>query len=189
MISNNWQAIRDHYALLMPEIMDSKPWGYGIGAYEWDGKDMIYMTPIEWAMWQDIRCTGLVMYPQFPVAGFFVDFGNPVAKVAIECDGAMWHDPVLDAKRDEILQKHGWRVYRMTGRDCNKIGGEDEDGHCTPSPAEALCMEIGERHKMISRFADKDDSISEWVDMREACKLMLETLHERIARAKYLGIR
>lgn len=188
MISNNWQAIRDHYALLMPEIIDSKPWGYGIGAYEWDGKDMIHMTPIEWAVWQDIRCTGLVMYPQFPVAGFFVDFGNPVAKVAIECDGAMWHDPALDAKRDAILAKHGWTVYRMTGSDCNKTCSEDEDGRYIPSPAEKLCCIIGERHQMAPRFADKDDSIAEWVDMREACKLMMKTLRKRVERAKMLGI-
>lgn len=189
MVSNDWKAIRQHYALYEPEIMDSKPWGYGIDPYAWDGQEMIYMTPIEWAMWQDIRCTGLVMYPQYPVAGFFVDFGNPVAKVAIECDGAMWHDPVLDAKRDAALAKHGWTVYRMSGRDCKKTCGEDEDGNYIRSPAEELCWMIGERHQMMPKFADKDDSIGEWVDMRESCRLMLETLQRRMERAKMLGIR
>lgn len=38
MASNNWKAIRQHYMLYEPEIMDSKPWGYGIDPYAWRAK-------------------------------------------------------------------------------------------------------------------------------------------------------
>jgi hypothetical protein len=41
----------------------------------------------------------LVLYPQYPVGRYFVDFGNPVHKVAIECDGARWHSYRRDGAR------------------------------------------------------------------------------------------
>lgn len=75
-------------------------------------------TPIEMAAWQDIRAAGLPLWPQLPVARFFVDFGNPVAKIALECDGQRWHDPVKDAARDRELFDMGWRVYRAPGWRC-----------------------------------------------------------------------
>lgn len=83
------------------------------------------MTPIESAIWQDIRQMGLPLWPQLPVGRVFVDFGNPVKRVAVECDGAAWHDAAKDAKRDAYLGEMGWRVYRITGRDCRTDEGSD----------------------------------------------------------------
>lgn len=77
-------------------------------------------TPIEYDAWCEIRCAGLPMWPQFPVGKYFVDFGNPVAKVALECDGKAYHDPVKDAERDRILGEMGWRVFRASGSRCYK---------------------------------------------------------------------
>lgn len=77
-------------------------------------------TPIEASLWTDIRVRGLALWPQLPVGKFFVDFGNPVAKVAVECDGAAWHDPVKDAARDRILAEQGWTVYRVPGWMCKR---------------------------------------------------------------------
>lgn len=77
-------------------------------------------TPIEFSMWQDIRGMGLDLWPQLPVGRFFVDFGNPVAKVAVECDGRQWHlDQEKDAARDAELERMGWKVYRVPGWQCN----------------------------------------------------------------------
>ena len=93
-------------------------------AYSWS--EVIHMTPIEANFWEHLRAAGGVMYPQYPVAGFFVDFANPVAKVIVECDGKAFHtDKAKDAARDEKLALLGWTVYRLTGRQCN--GDFDEE--------------------------------------------------------------
>jgi very-short-patch-repair endonuclease len=122
---NNWQAIRKFYKENAEEIMSTPEHLYGVDPYWWE--DFIEMTPIEKSMWCDIRCSGVVMYPQLPVGKFFVDFGNPRLKIAIECDGKQWHDPKKDAERDAILKKLGWTIYRFTGSECIKTGNEFED--------------------------------------------------------------
>lgn len=75
-------------------------------------------TPIEAAVWAAIRQHGLRLYPQYPVGRFFVDFGDPWRRVAVECDGRAFHDPVRDAARDKALRALGWHVVRLPGRDC-----------------------------------------------------------------------
>lgn len=95
---------------------------YGIA--DW----VMIFTPIEAAAWSDIRAAGLPLWPQLPVGKFFVDFGNPVAKVALECDGAAWHqDTSKDEARDRELRKMGWRIYRATGRVCKVDFERPED--------------------------------------------------------------
>lgn len=78
-------------------------------------------TPIEMAAWVEIRGAGLSMWPQFPVGRFFVDFGNPVAKIALECDGKAFHDPKKDAERDQTLNDMGWVVIRAPGWRCSRV--------------------------------------------------------------------
>jgi hypothetical protein len=75
------------------------------------------------------------LWPQLPVDRFFVDFGNPIAKVALECDGAQWHDEAKDARRDAILHELGWKVWRAPGWRCNR-GMERPDDFPEWSPEE-----------------------------------------------------
>lgn len=151
---NSWQELRNHYARHHDEIMSAPAWGYGIDPYAWDdGKGWVWMTPIETAIWHDIRCVDIVMYPQYPACGFFLDFANPVAKVAIECDGRAFHDSAIDRERDRILGLDGWKVYRMTGRECLLDGEDDERGKYQLSPGEILCRKLGEECKIGSRWA------------------------------------
>jgi hypothetical protein len=99
--------------------------------YLWDSEGGIKLTPIESALWHDIRAEDLVLYPQYPVGRFFVDFGNPVWKVSIECDGMAWHrDVERDAKRQAEIERMGWKVYRAAGRLCltDIAETEDDDG-------------------------------------------------------------
>lgn len=153
-LQNHWDAIRSHYELNRWAIMEAPRHQYGIDPYEWDmGLGIIHMTPIERAIWCDIRNTGIVMYPQWPACGFFMDFANPVAKVAIECDGREFHDPEEDAKRDAGLAFFGWKVFRMKGSDCLRDGTEDESGHYQPSPGELLCNQLARDFKISPRFA------------------------------------
>ena len=115
---NRWGAIKNFYAVNEKTIMESPSWDWAIPPYSWDDVTGL-MTPIEDALWHDIREANAVFYPQWPVAGFFVDFANPVAKVALECDGREFHkDKAKDAARDAKLAELGWSVYRFPGWLC-----------------------------------------------------------------------
>jgi len=76
-------------------------------------------TPIEAEVWRDIRSFGLDFLPQYPVGRFYADFADPARKIVIECDGEAFHrDQMKDAKRDDFMRSQGWRVFRLTGREC-----------------------------------------------------------------------
>lgn len=126
-MAHNWQLIREFYAMATPQLMNAPTNEWAIDPYAWD-TGLIHMTPIERWLWHDIRAVDLVVYPQYPVEGFFVDFANPKAKVAIECDGeAYHHDKEKDAARDKKLRDAGWCVYRISGKDCRDgVDSENE---------------------------------------------------------------
>ena len=144
-------AIKAHYAS-RAHCVGASASEWGIDAYAWDDtRSGIFLTPIELALWHDIRAENAVMYPQYPVGPFFVDFGNPAAKVAIECDGKRWHiDKKKDAARDRELNLMGWTVYRITGRDCisdtEEVEDEDDELTVTLSPARRFVQMVCDRH-------------------------------------------
>lgn len=130
------QALRDFYADAHDEIMAAEPHEWGIDTYEVDWIKVF--TPIERALWHDIRSEGAVLYPQNPVGRYFADFCNPKAGVIIECDGRAWHaDKKKDKARDAELRALGFKTYRIRGTDCFSEPLETEDGI---EPGEALCF-------------------------------------------------
>lgn len=136
------RSLREFYRLALPEITEAGRSKWGIDPYEVDW--LRVFTPIEESLWHDIRAAGMVMYPQFPVLGFFVDFGNPVAKVAIECDGAAFHqDKQKDHERQRAIQAAGWSIYRISGRDC-KTDCDPETGE--PGAAGRFIRDIADDH-------------------------------------------
>ncbi len=76
--------------------------------------------------------------PQTKIRGYRADFtltnipNVPLLNVAIELDGQAFHSTseqrTLDAYRDRVLMKAGWRVIRFTGSeiygDCNRCVDE-----------------------------------------------------------------
>lgn len=82
---------------------------------------LIEFSPIENNVWSDIRGSAIPFYPQIPVAGYFLDFACPMKKMAIECDGAEFHDADKDAARDEELGRLGWTVFRLKGHECKRL--------------------------------------------------------------------
>lgn len=134
MVQNDWNAIRAFYVALNPLILAEKKNEWATDAYCWDeGEKIIFFTPIENWLWADIRQCGAVLYPQYPVLNFFVDFANPVAKVAIECDGAAYHqDKAKDESRDKRLTDAGWTVYRISGKHCRLECDEDTGAPSLP---------------------------------------------------------
>lgn len=134
------------YRNAMDEIAKAGSCEWGIDPYEVDW--IRVFTPIEAALWHDIRAENVVMYPQFPIKGYFVDFANPVAAVCIECDGARWHaDTAKDEARQRVIERFGWTVYRISGRDC-KSDSDAETG--APGAATQFIRQIAANHR-ISR--------------------------------------
>ena len=137
-------AIRQFYGMADADIKRAGAAEWGMDTYEVDW--LMLFTPIENALWYDIRMAGAVLYPQYPVLNYFVDFGNPVAKVAIECDGAAFHqDTERDATRQRAIEAAGWTVYRITGRDCKTDFDEQER---TAGAARQLINEVVQRHRI-----------------------------------------
>lgn len=99
---------------------------YSIGITWWG-----IFTPIENNAWDDIRFLGLPLYPQYPIGKYFVDFGDPFHRIAIEIDGAQWHkNKEKDEKRDNSIRKLGWQIYRIPGGKTFKTSEDfrNEDG-------------------------------------------------------------
>lgn len=143
---NKWVSIRAHYKKHATAILAERRDEWAIDPYSWGDFDsaIIFLTPIEEWFWADARTADLILYPQYPVGGFFVDFANPVAKVAIECDGAAFHaDKAKDLARDQELSRLGWTVYRITGADCRK---DFDEVTMQPSGSASLCRRIGLLH-------------------------------------------
>ena len=76
------------------------------------------MSPIEAQLYEAMRAEGLSPIPQFCISGYFVDFAFPDVGVAVEADGAAYHEGARlqrDHKRDWILRRTGWTVKRFHG--------------------------------------------------------------------------
>lgn len=161
-ITNDWNAIRSFYAEITPLIMAEEKNEWALGAYCWEERPMIFQTPIENWLWHDIRACDAVLYPQYPVLNFFVDFANPKAMVAVECDGAAYHqNKAKDAERDRRLELAGWTVYRISGSDCRKDSDPDTGA---PSVGHQFIQAICDIHGISRQTAVRSD---EWSHVRE----------------------
>lgn len=121
MIQPPFSEIKEHYEWFTPKIMEAQSkhirrWVSPYCHIRWE----LYFTPIEEWTWMALRSFGKApFYPQYPVQNYFLDFGNPFTKIAIECDGKEFHkDKQRDKIRDKNLYKDGWIVYRISGSDC-----------------------------------------------------------------------
>lgn len=144
-LQNNWKDVRALYAKLTHRIMETPKNEWADDPYFWEG--VVHMTPIENWFWADIRQCDAVLYPQYPVRNFFVDFANPKAKVAIECDGYAFHkDKAKDIARDRLLIGHGWSVHRISGSDCHK-DSDPETGN--PGASLKFIQRIASSHGIL----------------------------------------
>ena len=141
---NQYEAAKYFYATHTPLIMAAPRNEWASDAYAWDR--FISMTPIEAWLWGDIREANAVFYPQYPVGRFFVDFANPVAKVAIECDGKAYHQDVeKDMARQREIEAMGWRVYRISGKQCRTDFDEETR---EPGYARQFIDRIADQHRL-----------------------------------------
>jgi REase_MTES_1575 len=154
----DWSRIARYYAKHNAVILAAGPNAWGLDPYQWEFEGEIKLSPIERMFWFDVRACGVVLYPQYPVGRFFVDFANPAARVAVECDGAAYHqDPERDGERQAEIEAMGWLVLRIVGSDCYRDDSlrVDESGRSTysGSPGRDLLKAVCERRDIrISRF-------------------------------------
>ena len=116
-LGTHFHAIRHNYIELAQRVCE------GLETWERSERNLIapwhlLMTPIEMAVWEEIRKHGLPFWPQYPAGRYFLDFACPVACVGIECDGLEFHDKAKDAVRDAALARLGWTIYRVPGWQC-----------------------------------------------------------------------
>ena len=72
------------------------------------------MTPIEKNIWELFRENGIIIYPQYPVLNYFIDFADPIKKIWIEVDGHDYHlDKDKDKRRELELNNQWWQIYRI----------------------------------------------------------------------------
>ena len=115
-ITDKWGFFRQLYMENIPFIMevskkDKTRWS-NIYLLNWRK----YLSPIERIAWDSIRTTAqIVLYPQFPVFNFFIDFANPMLRIGLELDGKDYHSKEKDLKRDKQLKRFGWKIFRATG--------------------------------------------------------------------------
>ena len=148
----NLNKARKFYSRNIDEIMRAPAHVWSIDPYAWEYEGDIKLSHIEAALWYDIRLAGAVLYPQFPVGRYVVDFANPVARCAIECDGKAYHqDKAKDAKRTQDLTDMGWCIYRLTGAECVSVDKYDEDGATIQrSPASELIRRVSMGHGLVT---------------------------------------
>jgi very-short-patch-repair endonuclease len=153
--SNDWNRVRAFYDWASPMILAERADEWAIDPYAWCEGGMIRMTPIEEWLWADLREANAIIYPQYPVLRYFVDFANPVAKIAIECDGKDYHkDRDKDQARDAELEAIGWRVYRFAGWEC-ATDTDEETGE--PGRARQRVRQICAMHDISRNCTQRHD--------------------------------
>lgn len=130
--ASNWRerlsAISRYYSAVERDIRMApvEEWAYDVYEVDWP----MLFTPIEAALWSDIRQLGLPLYPQFPVrterGTFYADFASPGAKVAIECDGKAFHADALRDRQRRCRNGICWLGgVSLTGRECREDFNEE----------------------------------------------------------------
>jgi very-short-patch-repair endonuclease len=73
-------------------------------------------SPIEVRLLQAFWDAGLEPVQQYGIAGYIVDFAFPRARLAVEADGADYHQNTLrERTRDEAIRRQGWHIVHFTG--------------------------------------------------------------------------
>ncbi len=80
-----------------------------------------FMSSLEKKMKIILDKLGVEYVPQYPIKNYFVDFAIPSLRIAIEVDGAYWHqNKKKDTKRQREIEKEGWHVLRYSEKQINE---------------------------------------------------------------------
>lgn len=118
-LKGKWNHFRRIYEDLTPRILETaeshgvRKWMYAY-SYDW----ISHFSDAEDACWCSIRSKKVVLYPQYPLMNYLLDFGNPFLKIGLEIDGKDYHDTESDKERDERCWAKGWRIFRVPAALC-----------------------------------------------------------------------
>lgn len=118
-IFESQKVFKDYYEHNYNKIIERAKYGHWHNAYGIDFTK--FFTPIEYDAWCVIRASRVILYPQYPVLNYFLDFGNPYLKIGLETDGKNFHNQEKDKIRDNNLLKEGWKIFRVSGSEANRI--------------------------------------------------------------------
>jgi very-short-patch-repair endonuclease len=73
------------------------------------------LNTVQLNLYNDIKLVGLLLYPYYPIGEYFIDFGNPFAKVGIEI---LYKNGGLENKQDRLnfFKENGWTVYTIDSK-------------------------------------------------------------------------
>ena len=162
--------IRMHYYIHHQDIVSSYPKS---ACYGFPIRTIKDVTPIEFNVLGTIKECNLPLLPQYPVLNYFVDFGDPIKKIAIEVDGVRYHtDKVKDNKRQSEIEALGWTFYRITGTKTYEIMEDFYQritGCIYGETAYAELIEFYERYKY-----QNSDCLIHYIDYKHYTKVALE---------------
>jgi very-short-patch-repair endonuclease len=112
----------------------------------------IWLSPIEFQLYEEMRRNGLLPFLQYCIEGYFVDFAFPDVRVAVEADGAEYHSEeryAHDRKRDWVIQRAGWKIMHFKGStifqksgNCAYVINKEVEGRRAQTKARAKQKEI-----------------------------------------------
>jgi len=146
----------------------------------------IWMSPIEYELYQAMRKKGLSPIPQFRIDWYTVDFAFPDIKVAIEADGTLYHSGDRrehDRKRDwRLKMQFGWTVMRFYGTTIHNKAGNCAYVIKREVEARRKLEEERERQKEIERHA-RNEAIA-----RPFRKIVKSMIRNRRGKGKKGGV-
>lgn len=117
-IEDKWDFFRKIYKFSISQILDTAEKDISKWAHSYTVDWISFFSPLEHHAWNIIRCQGnIVLYPQFPVLRYFIDFANPYLKIGVELDSKKYHDLNRDRLRDKKLYDKGWKIFRISSRE------------------------------------------------------------------------
>ena len=114
------EVLYRYYDLVAPQIMkiaaEEGPYTRGCEKY---GLPWVQtFSHAEKFAWEKLHNHPSVMlYPEYPVGKFFLDFGNPALSIGVEIDGKNYHDKDYDFARDLALLRQGWIIFRVPAKE------------------------------------------------------------------------
>lgn len=150
-----------------------------------DGKG--FDSPFEESVYAVLSNAGIKSVPQVGVAGYFIDLAvvSNVSEdyvLAIECDGATYHSSKSARDRDrlkqEVLERLGWRVYRIWSTDWFK-NRDNEISKLLKVVNEQLSVFAEKyKHREITSPAHQEIIIDKFDDAQEHPAIKLNLFEE-----------
>lgn len=115
---------------------------------------MLLDSKWEEVLFDELRFLKFMPETQFPVGPYFIDLAYPENKIGIEIDSDWWHkDLEYDLKRQDFLEKRGWKIIRIRGEDIKE---------CAEKMAIGIISQL-KSNGCNGRFIDIDrENVSMW---------------------------